>query len=89
MLKASVTRTCIVYSSEDGRIVHVHKEITIAGGLERPEAEIEARARQFAARRGRAPEELRVLFVEDRRSKGKRYKVDIDTLELVEVQDLT
>jgi len=76
----------VIYDPQDGRIVHIHKEITIAGGLERTEAEIEARARKFAAKPGLSGEGLKALFVKETRSKGRHHKVDTATLKLVEVE---
>ena len=85
MLKPSRVRTCILYDLEDGKIVHTHKEITIASGLERADAEIEARVRKFATKPDRDPKKLRVIFIEDTRAKGRHYKVDSATSELVPV----
>jgi hypothetical protein len=79
-------RSCFVYDPANGKIVHVHKNITIAGGLERSDAEIEARARKFATRTKRNDiDALRVIFAEDRRARGRRYRVDTATLQIVEV----
>ena len=93
MLQPSHTRTCVLYDSETGHIVHVHKEITLAGGLERNDDEIERRTRLFAARRGRHGDALRVVFVERMppqphpAHKRRHWKVDTTTAKLIEVGD--
>ena len=84
MLKPSSVRTCVVYEPQTGNIVHIHKEITMPGGLERTDTEIEARVRRFAAVSGRNIEKLRTAFVKDIRSRGQHYNVDTTTLEFVE-----
>ena len=95
MLKASSVHTCVIYDPKDGQIVHVHKEITI-GRLKRTEAEIEARARMFARRQAgdtekprtvqpRDIDSLKAVFVKDTLSKNRRYKIDTETLKLVEI----
>jgi|SRR5215469_16481553 len=96
MLKASNVQMCVIYDPENGQIIHVHKEIAI-GRLQRTEAEIETRARMFASRQGgdtenpkaviaRDIDSLKAVFVKDIRSKNRHYKVDTETLKLVEVK---
>ena len=95
MLKASSVHMCVIYDPKDGQIVHVHKEITI-GRLKRTEAEIEARARMFASKQAgdteklkavqpRDIDSLKAVFVKDTPAKNRRYKIDTETLKLVEV----
>lgn len=85
MLKPSSVRTCVIYEPQNGHIIHIHKEITMPGGLERTDAEIEARVRRFAAVSGRNIEKLRTAFVKDTRSREQHYKIDCATLDFVEV----
>jgi hypothetical protein len=85
MLKPSKIRTCFLYDSETGRIAHIHKEITIGGGLHRTEAEIEARVRRFASKPHRELGNVKAVFVEDTRLRGKKYKIDPANPRLVEV----
>ena len=95
MLKASSVHTCVIYDPKDGQIVHVHKEISI-GRLKRTEAEIEARARMFASRQAGHPKtlkpakprdinSLKAVFVRDTPLKNRRYRIDKETLKLVEI----
>jgi hypothetical protein len=86
MLKAASIRTCVVYDPANGKIVHVHKETTIVGGTERTDAEIEARARKFAAKPGRDVGRLAAAFVKDTRARNLHHKIDTATIEFVEVE---
>ncbi|HLY05846.1 MAG TPA: hypothetical protein VKR31_08875 [Rhizomicrobium sp.] len=90
MLQPSRTRTCVLYDSATGHIVHVHKEITLEGGLERNDNEIEQRTRHFAARRGRSGDTLKVVFVEAMpptphpAHRKRHWKVDPGAAKLIE-----
>jgi hypothetical protein len=85
MLKVAKTHTCVVFSPADGKIHHVHKEVTLEGAQVPSEAQIEAKVRELATRGGRNLHGLRIAFVEDTRSKEKHYRVDPQTLQFVEV----
>jgi hypothetical protein len=57
------TRVCVLYSPENGRVIHVHG-VTVTPGAELVgEEEMESRARKHAAGFGRTVEGSKVLHV--------------------------
>ena len=87
MLKTSKIHTCVVFDPNDGKIAHIHQEVTLQGGTAPAEAEIEKKVRGFVANKGRDLQGLRVAFVEDTRAKDKHYRMDSKTLKFVELPD--
>jgi hypothetical protein len=59
----ATTRVCVLYSPEDGRVIHVHGATVAAGATPVSEAEMESRARRHAVRFGRKVEGVRALHV--------------------------
>jgi hypothetical protein len=86
MFKPSNVHTTFVYDPEDGSIVHIHKEFVLEGAAEPQKSEIEDRARRMAGRSGRDVTRLRLLFAEDSRTRGIKYKIDPTTDSLVAVE---
>jgi hypothetical protein len=86
MLKTSKVHTCVVFDPSNGKIRHIHKEVTLEGANAPSEALIEAKVREFVARNGRNLQELKFAFVEDTRAQDKHYHVDPKSLKFVEVQ---
>ena len=59
----ATTRVCVLYSPEDGRVIHVHGATVAAGATPVSEAEMESRARLHAVNLGRKVEGARALHV--------------------------
>lgn len=56
------SRTCIVYD-ESGRVHHVHRVVTLEGGREPSEAQIEADALNILKRHGKPVEKMKMLHL--------------------------
>jgi len=80
-------RACVLYDPETGRIVYGHREITVGSGHVPSEAELEERTRHLATGKGRDDtSNLKSLHLSDVSLKShKRYKVDLSSNTLVEV----
>jgi hypothetical protein len=57
------TRVCVLYSPENGRVIHVHGVTATPGAELVSEEEMESRARKHAAGFGRTAEGAKVLHV--------------------------
>jgi hypothetical protein len=57
------TRVCVLYSPENGRVIHVHGATVTPGAKLVSEQEMESRARKHAAGFGRTMESAKVLHV--------------------------
>lgn len=57
------SRVCVVYDSENGKVHHIHEVITLRGGREPTEAQIEAHAMAIVKRKGHRAERLSVLHL--------------------------
>jgi hypothetical protein len=86
MMKTSKIHTCVVFDPRDGKIRHIHKEVTLEGAQIPSESQIEAKVREFVVRNGRNLQEVKIAFVEDTRAKDRHYQVDPKSLKFVEVQ---
>jgi hypothetical protein len=74
-------RACVVYHPRTGRILHLHRVITLRGGREPGAPQIEARALALAAKKRRGP--MRVLHVDPAAlTPGVDYKVDVKKMSL-------
>ena len=72
-------KACVVYDAESGRIHHHHRAMTLVGGHEPDEAEMEQAALERVAQRrsGHPGGTLKVLHVaHDAIEPGKDYRVD-------------
>jgi hypothetical protein len=77
-------RVCVIYDREGGHIRHIHEVITLEGGREPSEREIEAHAMEMVKRKGDDPHGLGVLHVSsDRLDRRQAYRVDPSTRTLV------
>jgi hypothetical protein len=73
-------QTVVVYGGADGRIVHKHEVITLAGGASTSDDEVAADALEHARRNGHRPDGLATLHVDAaafKRDTG--YRVDPST----------
>jgi hypothetical protein len=79
------TQTVLVYSGADGRIVHKHEVITLAGAGVASDAQVATDALEQAGRGGHRPDGLRTLHVDAAALKPSTgYRVDTVTGRLVE-----
>jgi hypothetical protein len=67
----------VVYDSKTGRIQHVHRVVTLKGGIEPNQSEIEDRAMDIAGKRGMTRSQLNILSVSpDQLHPSARHRVD-------------
>src|SRR3989442_1187438 len=77
-------RAYVVYDTQTGRIVHVHRATTYCGAEARSMSEDEARALELAVRFGHCPDGLRVLAVAPRDlDLSVPQRIDLKTLRLI------
>jgi hypothetical protein len=74
---------CVVYEAITGRVVHLHRVITLRGGKAPSANEMEARALELAGQRSGASVKVLHLEAESVQS-GRAYKVDLKKLKLVQ-----
>lgn len=78
------SRACIVYDAQSGKIYHVHEVITLQGGREPTEAQIEAHAMAIVKRKGYPEERLSILHMPlEELPRRRAYIVDLKTKALV------
>jgi hypothetical protein len=84
---ATARKVCVIYDPRDGRVVHTHAAITMPGGHEFSEAEVEASARDRAQRVGHDLAGLEVLSVADEECDGSSaYRVDLTEMKLSKIE---
>ena len=76
-------KACVVYEAKTGRVVHLHRVITLRGGKAPSANAIEARALELAGQRSGAAVKVLHLDPESVQS-GSAYKVDLKKLKLVQ-----
>jgi hypothetical protein len=83
-------RSCVLYDPATGRIAYGHREITVGDRRVTSEEEFEARTRRLASARGRrGTADLKSLHLSAVKLKShKRYKVDLSSNALIEVDAL-
>jgi hypothetical protein len=82
--KVRSASSCVVYDSESGRIHHIHHNVTLEGGHEPNQQEIEAHALAQLSDRGIKGGHLAAIHVEpDSIKPGSIYAVDPKTRKLV------
>jgi hypothetical protein len=75
-------KACVVYEAKTGRIVHLHRVITLRGGKAPSASAMEARALELAGQRSAS---VKVLHLEaDSVQSGSAYKVDLKKMKLVQ-----
>ena len=78
-------KICVLYNLATGRIVHMHRVITLPGGRKVDDAEMERRIRERSVSTGRDGSGLGVLHVDPNTYKmGAVYQVDVGAKKLVE-----
>lgn len=76
-------QACVVYEAKTGRVVHLHRVITLRGGKAPTKNAMEARALELAGGGSRAA--VKVLHLESESlQSGSAYKVDPKKLKLVQ-----
>ncbi|HEX7251609.1 MAG TPA: hypothetical protein VF376_01925 [Thermoanaerobaculia bacterium] len=77
-------RACVVYDSKTGRILHVHRVITLRGGEDPTGPQIEARALELMTKGKRKTGKVKTLFVEPKSLRaGAVLRVNVRTRTLV------
>jgi hypothetical protein len=76
-------QACVVYEAKTGRVVHLHRAITLRGGKAPTKSAMEARALELAGGGSRAAVKVLHLDPESVQS-GSAYKVDLKKLKLVQ-----
>lgn len=84
LLKIPVSnKVCVLYDPRDGRIVHTHRVITMPGGQDVTDEELETRAKERARQVGRDVSGLSALRVAPEDCDGSsHYRVDLATKKL-------
>jgi hypothetical protein len=77
-------RVCVVYDPVDGRILHVHRLVTLSGGLARSEEEFHERAIELAKKAGHTCSNPSVINVPaGEMERATAYKVDLGSLRVI------
>jgi hypothetical protein len=87
ILKTTSEMICVLYTPQDGRIVHTHSVITLNGGQTVSAEEVERRARERVVQVGKKPEGLLALHLTpDEYSESTPWRVDPQTRKLVKIE---
>jgi hypothetical protein len=82
--RISSTKSCVVFDKAKGTILHVHHVLTIEGGQETSDSEVEKKALELAISRGINASKVDVLSVDPKLfEQHARYKVDVKKQTLV------
>ena len=77
-------RACVVYDSKTGRILHVHRVITLRGGEDPTKPQIEARALELMTKGKKKAPKVKTLFVNPESLRaGAVHRVNVRTRALV------
>jgi hypothetical protein len=80
-------QTCVIFDPATGRIVHTHHVVTLPGGSSASPEEVEQRAWERAAAAGHDPSQLRAIHVDSEQlNRSASYRVDVTTLQLIEIE---
>ena len=80
-------QACAVYDARTGQIEHLHRVITLKGGTSPERSEIEARAMELAAGKGKKTSHLKTLLVSPEQfHPGMIHKVDLRTGSIISKQ---
>jgi hypothetical protein len=75
----------IVFNRSDGAIQHIHDVVTVEGAASVTDEQVEERALALVAERGIETSGLGVIHVQpDEMKPGTRYRVDVQSQQLVE-----
>lgn len=78
------SRACVVYDADTGHVRHIHQVVTLEGGREPTEPEIEAHAMQLAQRKEGRAGKFKALHVPSESVQPHQlYAVDLKTRALV------
>jgi hypothetical protein len=78
------SRACVVYDADTGHVHHIHQVVTLEGGREPNESEIEAHAMALARRKERRAGRFKALHLAaDAVRPHQLYTVDLKTRALV------
>jgi len=83
-------KTSVLYDRDSGRIHHVHHTVTLEGGQESSEKEIETHMLEVMKNRGKQTQNLQVIHVaRDAMKPDYLYRVDPKSRSLVQARKLT
>jgi hypothetical protein len=83
-------KTSVLYDKDSGRIHHVHHTVTLEGGQESSEKEIETQMLEVMRNRGKGTQNLHVIHVgRDAMKPDHLYRVDPKSRSLVVTKKLT
>jgi hypothetical protein len=78
-------RSCVLYDSDSGRILHIHQAVVLEGGATPTEAEMESTAREVLDSHGAGSSKVAALHLGHADFKPRTaYTVDVSTKALVE-----
>jgi hypothetical protein len=90
LFKVAIDRGCVLYDSQDGRIVHTHRFVAVPGGREMTDEEIESGARACAQQAGHNIDGLRTLLVGTMDYEHPAsYRVDTASKTLIKLEERT
>lgn len=71
-------KICVLYDPQDGRVVHTHQVVTLPGGRDCTDSELEAHAIECAKQAGHEVGGLATLRVTEEECDGtSQYRVDL------------
>ena len=77
-IKPVSNKVCVLYDRKDGRVLHMHHVLTMPGGHDVSEEELETRARDMAKRAGHDITSLSTLRVSgEDHDVSSHYQVDL------------
>jgi hypothetical protein len=87
MIEPKTVKTCVLYDSSDGRIIHTHQAIILPGAAEIGDADMESTARTIAKSKGLNVSKAKTLHVSSKKyDLNRRYKVDTKSKRLIQLQ---
>ncbi|MFH8660809.1 hypothetical protein [Streptomyces afghaniensis] len=77
-------KSCVVFDTSDGRILHIHDVVTIEGGEDTSDEAVARQALQLAAERGVDTRNLDTLHLDpETLESGTAFRVDLQARSLV------
>jgi hypothetical protein len=84
--KIRSVKCCVLFDGETGAIQHVHRVVTMEGGTETSDAEMETRALKLAKDHGIKTTQIQIAHVDAKAFAARaRYKVNPKTRALIRI----
>ena len=80
-------KVCVLYEPDSGRIRHIHQVVTLQGGTESPESDIEQSTRKHLVRRDGEAELHALLLDAAGLNLARKHRVDTKRKHLVPIDD--